>query len=59
MLFKYGTFGFKFVHNTVTYSECPKTERLVWQTEQKMVQFSARSDFRRSGLKILLKCSFK
>ena len=31
------------------YSECLKSEHLVWETEQKMVRFSARSDFRRLG----------
>ena len=31
------------------YSECLKSERSVWETEQKMVQFSARSNFKNSG----------
>ena len=33
------------------YSEAPKTERSVWRTERKLVRFSARLAFRRSGLK--------
>ena len=36
------------------YSECPKSKRSVWETEQKIVRFSAHSNFRRSRLKILL-----
>ena len=35
---------------TLTYSECPKSERSVWETEQKMVRISDCSVFRYSGL---------
>ena len=35
------------------YSECPKSERLVWETEQKMVRISDCLVFRRSGLNFL------
>ena len=33
-------------------SECPKSERSVWETKQKMVRFSACSDFRHSGCSV-------
>ena len=35
--------------STIKYSECLKSQRSVWETEQKMLWFSARSDFRRFG----------
>ena len=36
-------------HSVRLYSKCPKSECSVWETKQKMVWFSARSDFRRLG----------
>ena len=36
------------------YSECLKSERSVWETDQKMVRFSARFDFIRSGRSVRL-----
>ena len=44
------TFSFLYEFYLKTkYSECPKSEYLVWETKQKMVWISARSNFRRLG----------
>ena len=39
------------------FSECPKSKRSVWETEQKMVRFSARFNFRHLGRSVCLACS--
>ena len=35
------------------YSKCPKTQRLVWENERKMVRLSAFSDFECLGPKFI------